>query len=55
MIDPANIAIIVGVATLLIERAYKLLKNIKKSNCCGASIETRQSNDDENSVDPKTP
>lgn len=41
--DPASIAILIGVATLLIERTYSFTNKIKKSKCCGNEIEMKNS------------
>lgn len=37
--DPATIALIVGLATLIIERAFTWAQRIKKSSCCGGTVE----------------
>jgi hypothetical protein len=39
--DASTIALLIGVATLLIERGFKWALRIKRSRCCGAEIEMR--------------
>lgn len=39
MVDPIVIGLLVTVSTLLIERTFAWLRKIKKSQCCGGSIE----------------
>ena len=37
--DAITVTMIVGLATLFIERAYSIVRKIHKSDCCGASVE----------------
>ena len=39
--EPSSILIIIGVATLLIERGFSWALKIKKSNCCCVDIEMK--------------
>lgn len=46
--DPILITTLIGVSTLLIERLYSFSKKIKKSSCCGATVELSNSMDKDN-------
>lgn len=37
--EPGTIIIVIGLATLIVERVFSLSMKIKKSTCCGGSIE----------------
>jgi hypothetical protein len=37
--DPNTIIILVGFGSLFIERLFTWMRRIKKSECCGASVE----------------
>lgn len=43
MLDPVTIGLIVGLASLFVERVYSLsvevIKRVKKSSCCGGVVE----------------
>lgn len=45
MADPTSILLLIGLGTLIVERIYsavvKAAPHIKKSSCCGSSIEMR--------------
>lgn len=43
--DPVTIGLLIGLATLVIERIYAWAKKIKKSECCGTKIEIRDSHE----------
>lgn len=38
MLDSVSISLIIGLATLVVERIFAYVKKIKQSNCCGSSI-----------------
>jgi len=37
--EPSTILIIIGLATLIVERSFAWALKIKRSNCCGNQIE----------------
>lgn len=37
--DPVTIASLIAILTLLIERGFSIVRRVKKSTCCGSSIE----------------
>lgn len=37
--DPATIAILVGLGSLCVERLFSLLNKMKRSSCCGNKVE----------------
>jgi hypothetical protein len=39
--DPSMVLIIIGVTTLIVERSFSWALKIKKSNCCGNTIEMK--------------
>lgn len=39
--DPSTVIIIIGVATLIIERSFSWGIKIKKSQCCGNTVEMK--------------
>lgn len=39
--EPSTILIIIGLATLIVERSFAYALKIKKSNCCGNTIEMK--------------
>ena len=43
--DPTSIAILIGLATLVVERIFSVANKIKSSKCCGGSIEFKNSVD----------
>ena len=43
--DPLTVSILVGLATLLIERGYKFAMKIKSSSCCGVKLKMDDSPD----------
>lgn len=40
--EPNTIIIIVGFTTIFIERVFTWMMRIKKSDCCGAHLEMRE-------------
>lgn len=40
--DPATISLIVGVAILVLERGFSFINRIRKSTCCGNTVEMRE-------------
>ena len=43
--DPSTIVVIVGIATLLIERIFTWSTRIKHSTCCGCDLEMESKNE----------
>ena len=41
MLDPIQLGLIIGIITLFVERLFKYLSKIKKSECCGNIIENK--------------
>lgn len=44
--DPATVAILIGLGTLLIERGFKWAYKIQKSNCCCDCIKIEMSSNE---------
>lgn len=41
MVEPTTIIIIIGLVTLLIERAFDWVRRIRYSECCGGKVEMK--------------
>jgi len=41
--DPISIGLLIGVATLIIERVFTLLNRLTTSKCCGSEIDFKES------------